>query len=118
MVVVKDDAFLGAREHHLRDSPNPAACSSRILIQSGRVLSVFGKKPVVIKAGNATIGIRGTGAYLEVDPEKRLLLPVLRRGGSRRARHGRPEAHQDHAPRKPARSSPTAAARWPRSPVR
>ena len=34
------------------------------------LLSVFGKKPLVIKAANATIGIRGTGAYLEVDPEK------------------------------------------------
>jgi len=28
---------------------------------------VFSKKPVSIKAATATIGIRGTGAYLEVD---------------------------------------------------
>jgi len=32
------------------------------------VLSVFSKKPVAIKAAVATIGIRGTGAYVEVDP--------------------------------------------------
>jgi hypothetical protein len=32
------------------------------------VLSVFSKKPVRIKAAAASIGIRGTGAYIEVDP--------------------------------------------------
>jgi hypothetical protein len=32
------------------------------------VLSVFAKKPVTIKAANASIGIRGTAAYIELDP--------------------------------------------------
>ena len=53
-----------------REMAETGGVLSRILIQSGRVLSVFGKKPVVIKAANATIGIRGTGAYVEVDPGK------------------------------------------------
>jgi hypothetical protein len=30
---------------------------------------VFSKKPVSIRASLATIGIRGTGAYLEVEPD-------------------------------------------------
>ena len=41
-----------------------------ILIASGKVLSVFGKRPpnqpVMLRAQSATIGIRGTGCYIEV----------------------------------------------------
>jgi hypothetical protein len=69
VIVVKDDAFL-LRENTSLEFGDSDGTLSRILIQTGRVLSVFGKKPVVIKAANATIGIRGTGAYLEVDPAK------------------------------------------------
>ncbi|MCM2328677.1 MAG: FecR family protein [Lysobacter sp.] len=67
VVVVKDDAFL-VRANTTFEMSESGGALSRILIQTGRVLSVFGKKPVVIKAANATIGIRGTGAYVEVDP--------------------------------------------------
>lgn len=69
VVVVSDDAFL-VRENTTFEFADSRGVLSSILIQSGRVLSVFGKKPVVIKARTATIGIRGTGAYLEVDPDK------------------------------------------------
>ena len=69
VVVVHDDAFL-VRENTTFEFAASGGVLSRILIQSGRVLSVFGKKPVVIQARTATIGIRGTGAYLEVDPDK------------------------------------------------
>lgn len=69
VVVVKDDAFL-VRADTTFELAESGGVLSRILIESGRVLSVFGRKPVVIKAANATIGIRGTGAYLEVDPAK------------------------------------------------
>ncbi len=98
VVVIKDDAFL-IRENTTLEFGESRGTLSRILVQTGRVLSVFGKKPVAIKARNATIGIRGTGAYLEVDPEQGLLLPLLRRGRPRRARHERPKDDQDHAPR-------------------
>jgi hypothetical protein len=41
-----------------------------LLIASGKVLSVFGKRPpsqpVMLRARSATIGIRGTGCYVEV----------------------------------------------------
>lgn len=69
VVVVRDDAFL-VRENTTFELAESRGALGRILIQSGRVLSVFGKKPVVIKAATATIGIRGTGAYLEVEPGK------------------------------------------------
>lgn len=69
VVVVKDDAFL-VRENTTFEFGESRGALSRILIESGRVLSVFGKKPMVIKARTATIGIRGTGAYLEVDPDR------------------------------------------------
>jgi hypothetical protein len=67
VIVIKDDAFL-VRENTTLEFGDSGGTLSRILIQTGRVLSVFGKKPIMIKAGIATIGIRGTGAYLEVDP--------------------------------------------------
>jgi hypothetical protein len=69
VIVVKDDAFL-VRENTTFEFAESGGVLSRVLIQTGKVLSVFGKKPLVIKASNATIGIRGTGAYLEVDPGK------------------------------------------------
>jgi hypothetical protein len=69
VIVMKDDAFL-VRENTSFEFAESGGVLSQMLIQTGRVLSVFGKKPVVIKAGNATIGIRGTGAYLEVEPGK------------------------------------------------
>jgi len=37
-------------------------------VGTGKILSVFAKKPLSIRAANATIGIRGTGCYLEVEP--------------------------------------------------
>lgn len=67
VVVMKGDAFLlhpktiievRGRDNTLTD----------MLVAGGRVLSVFSKKPVTIKAAVATIGIRGTGAYLEIEP--------------------------------------------------
>jgi hypothetical protein len=69
IVVVKNDAFL-LRENTTIEFAAPGGVLSRILIRTGAALSVFGRKPVVIKVANATIGIRGTGCYVEVDPDK------------------------------------------------
>lgn len=69
VVVIKDDAFL-FRENTALEFGESRGVLSRILVQSGQVLSVFGKKSLEIKAANATIGIRGTGAYIEVEPGK------------------------------------------------
>ncbi len=71
VVVVGKDAYL------LRDrttvifeesKSNPGLLAS-VLIATGKVLSVFNKrgdKGVSIKLPNATVGIRGTGCYIEV----------------------------------------------------
>ena len=71
VVVIGKDAYL------LRDSTNVIFEESRdkpgvlenVLIATGKVLSVFDKrqgKGVTIKAQSATIGIRGTGCYVEI----------------------------------------------------
>ena len=71
VIVVGKDAFL------LRDSTSVVFEQSKdkpgvldnVLIATGKVLSVFNKraeKGVGIRAANATIGIRGTGCYIEV----------------------------------------------------
>lgn len=69
VIVVGGDAFL-LRENTVIELGESGGTLSRILVRTGRVLSVFAKKPVEIRARTATIGIRGTGAYLEVEPER------------------------------------------------
>lgn len=44
--------------------------SGRIKIFAGAILSVFGNTDTTISTPLATIGIRGTGIYIEVSPEK------------------------------------------------
>jgi hypothetical protein len=69
VVVVGSDAFL-MRGQTIIEIKGREGTLSDLLVSSGRVLSVFSKKPVAIKAAHATIGIRGTGAYLEVDNDE------------------------------------------------
>ena len=69
---VGKDAFI------LRDNSSLQLSGEGIInemkLLSGKLLSVFGKREarqsVGIKTVNATIGIRGTGVYLESEPEK------------------------------------------------
>jgi len=68
---VGTDAFI------LRDSSSLELGGDGLLVQgmrilTGKVLSVFGKREVLptITTTTATIGIRGTGIYIESDPEK------------------------------------------------
>jgi hypothetical protein len=68
VVVVGQDAFL-MRANSVIVVQGERGTLSRLLVETGRVLSVFAKKPLEIKANIATIGIRGTGCYLEVSPE-------------------------------------------------
>lgn len=62
-VVVGDDAFM------IRGGSRVAfagkAKIAQVTVESGGVLSVFGRTTLEIKARNATVGIRGTGAYVE-----------------------------------------------------
>lgn len=68
VVVLKGDAFL-LRSRTIIEVKGRENTLTDLIIASGRVLSVFAKKPVTVKASTATIGIRGTGAYFEVEPK-------------------------------------------------
>jgi FecR protein len=68
IVVLKGDAFMMRAQTVIEVKGNNDGVLTELLIASGKVLSVFAKKPVSVKAASATIGIRGTGAYVEVDP--------------------------------------------------
>jgi hypothetical protein len=68
VIVVGSDAFLLRSQTTIEIGGSPGVLSE-VLIGAGKVLSVFSKKPVALKAASATIGIRGTGAYVELNPE-------------------------------------------------
>ncbi|MGZ5078128.1 MAG: hypothetical protein ACXWHZ_01135 [Usitatibacter sp.] len=67
VVVLRDDAFM-MRSQTIIEVKGSEGVLTDLLVAGGKVLSVFSKKQVSIKAAAATIGIRGTGAYLEVEP--------------------------------------------------
>ena len=69
VIVVGSDAFLLRSQTTIEFGPSSQGALSDMLISAGKVLSVFSKKPVAIKAATASIGIRGTGAYIEINPE-------------------------------------------------
>lgn len=75
VVVIDKDAFLlraDTRVEFLAGS-KPGALES-VVLTAGKLLSVFAKRPtgerVNIRAQSATIGIRGTGCYLEIYPKR------------------------------------------------
>lgn len=68
VVVLKGDAFL-LRSKTIIEVKGRENTLTELIIAGGRVLSVFARKPVTVKASTATIGIRGTGAYFEVEPK-------------------------------------------------
>lgn len=68
VIVVGKDAFLLRSQTTLELGKGSDGLLHEMLVATGGVLSVFSKKPVTIKAASASIGIRGTGAYLEIDP--------------------------------------------------
>jgi hypothetical protein len=69
VVVLKGDAFL-LHPRTVIEVRGRDGLLTDMAIASGKVLSVFAKKPLAIKAATASIGIRGTGAYIEVEPNE------------------------------------------------
>ncbi len=72
VVVVGKDAYL-LRDHStvvLEESKSNPGALDKVLILTGKVLSVLEKRPpdkrVQFRLPNATIGIRGTGFYIEI----------------------------------------------------
>ena len=70
--VVASEAFILRSNSQLEMGSSEGLIIEGMRILSGKLLSVFGKreKPREITTLTATIGIRGTGVYIESDPEK------------------------------------------------
>ena len=68
---VDQDAFL-LRENSQMQLEAPNAVISTVRMLTGALLSVFGRRrqPLRVSTTVATIGIRGTGIYVESDPEQ------------------------------------------------
>ena len=71
--VVGESAFLQRSESHVtleaREADSMIVSATQLL--TGKILSVFPSgRPVGMKTKNASIGIRGTGVYMESDPEQ------------------------------------------------
>lgn len=65
--VIGDNAFLLRPNSHVRFTPAGRSNSviSTLRLISGGLLSVFGPGPKKLQTATATIGIRGTGVYME-----------------------------------------------------
>lgn len=70
--VVATDAFILRSNSQVEMGSSGGLIVDGMRMLSGKLLSVFGKrqKPHTITTSTATIGIRGTGVYVESDPEK------------------------------------------------
>ena len=68
VIVLGGDAFLLRSDTSL-EMKGSQGVLTELTIATGKALSVFAKKPVQIKAASASIGIRGTGCYIEMDPD-------------------------------------------------
>lgn len=66
---VGNDAFLLRQSSELRTTGGGTLIASLRLV-TGKLLSVFGRGQRSINTPTATIGIRGTGIYLEVEAER------------------------------------------------
>ncbi len=71
LFVAGSDAFI-LRDNSIMQLGGEGFLVQGMRVLTGKVLSVFGKREVlpVITTITATIGIRGTGIYIESDPEK------------------------------------------------
>lgn len=71
--VVAEEAYILRGGSHLvvQQPPRESLLKSSLRLITGGLLSVFGHgRPTQITTVTATIGIRGTGVYLESDPER------------------------------------------------
>ena len=66
--VIGQDAFLQRADSRISFGDSAAAGVLRVI--SGKLLSVFGKGERTIVTPTATMGIRGTGCYIEAEPER------------------------------------------------
>ena len=68
---VAEEAFLLRGGSRMTIEKPPSGLTTALRLITGKVLSVFGRgRPTRIVTATSTIGIRGTGAYAETDPEQ------------------------------------------------
>ncbi len=71
--VVEEDAFI-LRSNSKMTLPSrtvaPGAVSTAFALERGKALSVMASRRTDISTPNAVIGVRGTGVYVETDPEQ------------------------------------------------
>ena len=93
--VVGGDAFVLRSNSELKMGGSSGALIEGMRILSGKLLSVFGKSKDVrtITTSTATIGIRGTGIYVESDPEKSYVCTCY--GHTRIGANGDPNISED-----------------------
>ena len=66
--VFNKDAFILRSNSHMQ-IPSATATGSAFQLHQGKVLSVLASRKTMITTPSAVIGIRGTGIYIESDPE-------------------------------------------------
>ena len=93
--VVASDAFILRGNSEVRMQSSDGLLIEGMRLVAGRLLSVFGKrqKPHNILTPTATIGIRGTGIYLESDEEKSYVCTCY--GRTRIAANANPDVSKD-----------------------
>lgn len=93
--VVSDDAFILRSDSELEMKTDDGAIIQGMRLLSGKILSVFGRreKPHTITTITATIGIRGTGVYVESEPDRSYVCTCY--GATRIAANANPDIVQD-----------------------
>ena len=67
---VDKDAFILRAESRLQLEGDDSVVVETLRLVTGRLLSVFGRRRHTMHTSTATIGIRGTGVYVESEPER------------------------------------------------
>lgn len=69
--VIGQDAFLQRENSRVRFSAGFGTATASVMrVLTGKILSVFGKGEKTIETPSATIGIRGTGCYIEAEAQR------------------------------------------------
>ncbi len=113
--VVDKDAYILRAGSKLRLQPTrKPGIADTLKLLAGKLLTVFGDGPRNVHANNMILGIRGTGVYIETDPEETYLctcygLVNLATRGDRESREAIKSEHHD-APRYILSNAPTGKA--------
>ena len=67
---VDKDAFILRAESRLQLEGDDSVVVETLRLVTGRLLSVFGRRRHTMHTSTATIGIRGTGVYVESEPDR------------------------------------------------